>query len=302
MCRLQRKRMHFELAKEQSRRRLVLSGELCWLRSLRERRIRTMNRQHWEIFWTQNMLNFTEDQWKRHFRMSRPTFDFITEQLRPTLLKQTTNFRKPSDYRRRLAVIIWWLSIRGFNFLLTKIWTIWGTIPTVAIQRDSLNLGGKSLLIFCMRWVWKILTIWQMISKLSIVYLKLYAGARNRNGKLYSKKSMQALRYGIQRHFLQAPNEIDIAKDPALAKFGGVFRSVVAQLSSEGKANIKQHTPVSVADMRLIQNSFDLESPEGLQQVIINVMAYFANWWDGESSSNDTQWLCLERTRWLSVF
>ena len=58
----------------------------------------------------QTVLNFTEDQWKKHFRMSRATFYFIAEQLRPALLKQTTNFRKPIDYCRRLAVVIWWLA------------------------------------------------------------------------------------------------------------------------------------------------------------------------------------------------
>ena len=31
---------------------------------------------------------------------------------------------------------------------------------------------------------------------------KFYAGARQKNGSLYSKKSMSSIRFGLQRHFL----------------------------------------------------------------------------------------------------
>ena len=31
---------------------------------------------------------------------------------------------------------------------------------------------------------------------------RFYAGVKSRNGESYSKKSLQALRYGLQRHFL----------------------------------------------------------------------------------------------------
>ena len=88
---------------------------------------------------------------------------------------------------------------------------------------------------------------------------------------------MQALKYGIQKHF-QASRRINTVEDAAFAKSGRVFKSVVAQLQSDRKANVKHHTPVSVADIRFMQNSLDLETPKGLRQkAFINIMTYFAN-------------------------
>ena len=89
----------------------------------------------------------------------------------------------------------------------------------------------------------------QDIKLLDSLLCKFYAGARNRNGDLYSQKSMQAFRYGLQRNLLSS-HELDIVKGKAFSKSERVFKSVISQLKYEGKANVKHHTPVSTADPR----------------------------------------------------
>ena len=106
---------------------------------------------------------------------------------------------------------------------------------------------------------------------------KFYAGVKKRQGEDYSKKSMQALRYGLQKHFLNV-RDVDIVKDKEFPKSGKIFKSVINQLKQKGKANVKHHKPVSEKDMNLIQDSFDLDDPQGLQRkVFIAIMVYFAN-------------------------
>ena len=51
-----------------------------------------------------------DSQWKEHFRMSRETFDFLVDELRPALEKQATNFKQPIHYKRRLAAVLWWFA------------------------------------------------------------------------------------------------------------------------------------------------------------------------------------------------
>ena len=88
--------------------------------------------------------------------------------------------------------------------------------------------------------------------------------------RVYSKKkkSMQALRYGLQKHFLNL-RDVDIVKGKEFSKSGKIFKteSVINQLKQKGKASVKHHKPGSKNDMKLIQNSFDLDDPQGLQHV-----------------------------------
>ena len=46
---------------------------------------------------------------------------------------------------------------------------------------------------------------------LDLLLSQFFAGARNKKGELYSKKSVQSIRYGLQRHFLKSRDE-DIIK------------------------------------------------------------------------------------------
>ena len=45
---------------------------------------------------------------------------------------------------------------------------------------------------------------------------QFYAGARSRKGELYTKKSMQAIRFALQRHFMNT-RKVDIVKGEQFA-------------------------------------------------------------------------------------
>ena len=114
---------------------------------------------------------------------------------------------------------------------------------------------------------------------------QFYASVKSKNGESYSKKSMQALRFGVRKHFSNL-RDIDIVKDIEFAKSSRVYKTVLRKLKVEGKANVKHHKSVSEIDMNKIQGSLDLDTPSGLQRkVFIDIMTHFAN--RGEENLHD---------------
>ncbi|XP_072014188.1 uncharacterized protein [Amphiura filiformis] len=110
------------------------------------------------------------------------------------------------------------------------------------------------------------------------ILAKFYASSRQQNGTKYSKKSMSAIRFGLQRHFLNSANKVDIIKHADFNNSSRVFKSFAATLKKEGKAEIHHKQPIPGDDMARIQDSFDLATPLGLQdKVFFDVMLYFCN-------------------------
>ncbi|XP_026056804.1 putative nuclease HARBI1 [Carassius auratus] len=72
------------------------------------RRTWAIPRIHGKVFWESVLNNFDEDMWTEHFRMSRDTFEYVLQLVRPSLLRKTTGWRKPLEPRLRLAVVLWW--------------------------------------------------------------------------------------------------------------------------------------------------------------------------------------------------
>ncbi|XP_071480598.1 uncharacterized protein KIAA1958-like [Diadema antillarum] len=106
---------------------------------------------------------------------------------------------------------------------------------------------------------------------------QFYAGARNKKGELYSKKSMQAIRFGLQRHFMETRG-VDIVKGEQFPRSNKTFKALLVKLKASGKANVKHHPPITSDDMVRIQASLDLDTAEGLQRkVFLDTMIYFAN-------------------------
>lgn len=56
------------------------------------------------------MRTFTESDWIENFRISRQTFVFICEKLRPSIERQNTRFRKSVSVEKRLAITLWCLA------------------------------------------------------------------------------------------------------------------------------------------------------------------------------------------------
>uniref|UniRef100_A0A673MI78 Zmp:0000000634 n=1 Tax=Sinocyclocheilus rhinocerous TaxID=307959 RepID=A0A673MI78_9TELE len=78
-----------------------------------ERRMWMLRRPQGAVFWSNVLENFTADQWRQHFRMSRTTFEFVLQLVERSLRRKTTNWRKPLEPRRRLAIVLWWYATPG---------------------------------------------------------------------------------------------------------------------------------------------------------------------------------------------
>ncbi|KAL2094272.1 hypothetical protein ACEWY4_008991 [Coilia grayii] len=91
-------------------RRKRAAAAISWYAThqLRGRTIWRIDRSSGEVFWSDFLENFDDEQWRHHFRMTRCTFEFIFTLVEPVLTHQTTSFGKPLEPRRRLAVALWW--------------------------------------------------------------------------------------------------------------------------------------------------------------------------------------------------
>ena len=106
---------------------------------------------------------------------------------------------------------------------------------------------------------------------------QFYAGAQNKKGELYTKKSMQAIRFALQHHFMKTRG-VDIVKGEQFSRSNKTFKALLVKLKTSGKANVKHHPPISNDDMARIQASLNLDTAVGLQRkVFLDTMIYFAN-------------------------
>ncbi|XP_072022963.1 uncharacterized protein [Amphiura filiformis] len=114
-------------------------------------------------------------------------------------------------------------------------------------------------------------------SQLDALLQKFYCGSRQQNGTLYCKKSMMAIRFGIQRHFLNT-KKVDVVYHDDFANSSRVFKCFSATLKQKGKGVVTHKEAISAEDMAIIQESLELSDPLGLQdKVILDVMLYFCN-------------------------
>ncbi|KAK7147951.1 hypothetical protein R3I94_010468 [Phoxinus phoxinus] len=107
-----------EAARRKARRRhrmlkaTVLCTRLMQL-GVSKRRLWMVRRPQGAVFWSNVLENFNEDQWRQHFRMSRDTFEFVLQLVELSLRRKLTNWRKPLEPRRRLAIVLWWYATPG---------------------------------------------------------------------------------------------------------------------------------------------------------------------------------------------
>eukprot|EP00057_Strongylocentrotus_purpuratus_P027882 XP_011682356.1 PREDICTED: uncharacterized protein LOC587622 isoform X1 [Strongylocentrotus purpuratus] len=112
-------------------------------------------------------------------------------------------------------------------------------------------------------------------SELDKVLQRFYAGARRKNGSLYTQKTMLCIRFGLQRYFLIS-KKVNIAKHEDFTNSMKVFKNFSAMLKQKGKGVVAHKQAISQEDMEKIQGSLDLDDPVGLQdKVFIDVMLYF---------------------------
>ncbi|XP_036392705.1 protein ANTAGONIST OF LIKE HETEROCHROMATIN PROTEIN 1-like [Megalops cyprinoides] len=94
-------------ARRSHRRKKAAAFWLC-VQQQREKAIWKRERPSGEIFWADVLQNFDDVQWRRHFRMSRCTFEYVLRLVKPALTRKITRWRKPLEPRRRLAIVLWW--------------------------------------------------------------------------------------------------------------------------------------------------------------------------------------------------
>ncbi|XP_011668570.1 uncharacterized protein LOC105440296 [Strongylocentrotus purpuratus] len=115
--------------------------------------------------------------------------------------------------------------------------------------------------------------------RLDDVLCTFYSSLRREDGSWYSKKTMQVIRYGVQRHFLDLHN-FDIRDKATFSQSVRMFKAVLVKLKKEGKGSTKHKPAISSSDMEIIQNSsvLDCDTPAGLQnKVFVDFMTYFCN-------------------------
>lgn len=104
---------------------------------------------------------------------------------------------------------------------------------------------------------------------------KFYVEARNKNGELYKKSSMQTIRHGISR-FLSDKLDIDILRDVRFKQSNVVFKAMGKELKRQGLWGVNHYPPIDDIDLKKAYFSFDLFSGKSLQQkVFIDIMLYF---------------------------
>ena len=108
---------------------------------------------------------------------------------------------------------------------------------------------------------------------------KFYTEVRQVSGKLYARKSMITLRYGLQRHFKRT-SRLDIITDEQFKEANEVFSIILVKLKAMGKDAIKRKNPITEEDMQKIMASsaVDQNTPRGLQnKVFIDLMLHLCN-------------------------
>ncbi len=117
------------------------------------------------------------------------------------------------------------------------------------------------------------------VHKLSPMLARYYAELRKADGELYAKKSMQSLRYGLQR-FFEKERGFDIVNDGDFKEANNMFKSVCVELKKAGRATVNHKPPILPGDMHKIRTSTALNqtTPRGLQnKVFVDIMVYFCN-------------------------
>ncbi|CAB4026334.1 Integrator complex subunit 9-like [Paramuricea clavata] len=113
--------------------------------------------------------------------------------------------------------------------------------------------------------------------ELAVILPKFYSEVRKKDGSKYTKNSLCALRFGLNRHF-KALLHIDIIKDKAFDRANKAYEAECVNLKSIGLDKPGHKPPISDADIKRLYECglFDTDSPNTLQnKVFFEIMLYF---------------------------
>ncbi|XP_041483338.1 uncharacterized protein LOC121430125 [Lytechinus variegatus] len=111
---------------------------------------------------------------------------------------------------------------------------------------------------------------------LDVLLSNFYKGARSKKGGFYSTKSMNAIRYGLQRHFLKTRG-VNIMKREEFPSSNSIYKAVIRKIRRvHGDKESRQYSQITPEDMGRIQAILDLKTPQGLQwKVFLDTVLYF---------------------------
>ena len=95
----------------------ILGNTLLWGLVPTAHRFWMINQgQNWfERLWANRFDQYFREIWRKEFRFSVETFDFIKNLVRDKIEKQNTFFRKPTPLEKRVAVALWRLATATGN-------------------------------------------------------------------------------------------------------------------------------------------------------------------------------------------
>ena len=104
---------------------------------------------------------------------------------------------------------------------------------------------------------------------------RFYAGIRKANGDFYKVTTMNGIRFGLQRHFLNTLKIFDIINDSDFKASNTCFKNVLIKIKQSGKGNITHYPEIEPEDLRKLYASFDLNTPDGLQEKVLFDIMFF---------------------------
>lgn len=113
--------------------------------------------------------------------------------------------------------------------------------------------------------------------ELNEILEKFYLEARQPNGNLYKKSSLQCLRFGINRKIKSVHKEWDIIHDIEFTSSNISYAAQITNLKKNGLAKVEHYPPINADDMKKIYESgvFNLKSPKGLQLKVFFELVFY---------------------------
>ena len=101
-----------------------------------------------------------------------------------------------------------------------------------------------------------------------------YAGARTAKGEMYKVNSLKALRFSLQRFFIDSRG-INIIDDDEFEKSNCCFHNVLNELKKSGKGSTEHYPEIEPEDLQKLNASFDINNPVGLlEKVWFDIVFY----------------------------
>ena len=106
---------------------------------------------------------------------------------------------------------------------------------------------------------------------------KFYVEIRKQDGTMYSRSTLNSIRFGLQRKIHEIRSDINIIDSLDFETSNEIFRAQCVHLKKEGFGKVKHKQPITSEDIRKLYQSqvFSLQNPKSLQRkVFFDVLLY----------------------------